>query len=141
MKDTISTIRFKSKNCGGIGSQAKASVAKRRGVFNSLKHNTDITILTETKFKNSDLHIYKQEWGPGFLASCTQEIRAQAGVALLFRKGLAISIKENGCDRNGRVVWALVEINTKKILIVGVYAPAQGDDPLFFRDEVFPILV
>ena len=99
-----------------------------------------ISILTETKFKNSDLDIYKREWGPGFLASCTPEIRAQAGVALLFRKGLAITIKANGCDRNGRVVWALVELNSKVILIVGIYAPAQGDDPQFFRDEVFPIL-
>ena len=97
-----------------------------------------ISILTETKFKNSDLDIYKREWGPGFLASCTPEIRAQAGVALLFRKGLAITIKANGCDRNGRVVWALVELNSKVILIVGIYAPAQGDDPQFFRDEVFP---
>ena len=70
--------------------------------------------MTETKFKKSDLDIYKREWGPGFLASCTQEIRAQAGVALLFRKGLAIDVKSTGGDLKGRVVWALVEINTKK---------------------------
>ena len=139
MNNTISTIRFKSLNCGGISSQTKSCVAKRRGIFNSLR-NIDISILTETKFKRSDLDIYKREWGPGFLASCTPELRAQAGVALLFRKGLAIDVKSTGSDLKGRVVWAKVEINTKTILIIGVYAPSQGDDPKFFKDEVFPIL-
>ena len=117
MKNKISTIRFKSLNCGGISSQTKACVAKRRSIFNSLR-NIDISILTETKFKRADLDIYKREWGPGFLASCTSEIRAQAGVALLFRKGLAIDVKRTGSDLKGRVVWALVEINTKTLLLL-----------------------
>ena len=43
-------------------------------------------------------------------------------------------------DNNGRVVWSLVEINTKMLLIIRVYAPAQGDDSNFFKDDVFPIL-
>ena len=43
-------------------------------------------------------------------------------------------------DHNGRVVWTLAEINTKMLLIIGIYAPSQGDDPQFFKDEVFPIL-
>ena len=117
VNNTISTIRFKSLNCGGISSQTKSCVAKRRGIFNSLR-NIDISILTETKFKRSDLDIYKSEWGPGFLASCTPELRAQAGVALLFRKGLAIDVKSTGSDLKGRVVWAKVEINTKKLSII-----------------------
>ena len=100
-------------------------VSKRRAIFNSIRHTTDITFLTETKFKKSDLPIYKREWGAGLLASCTPEVRAQAGVALLFRKGLAVTFLGDGNDRNGRVVWALVEINTKKLLIIGVYAPSH----------------
>ena len=139
-KDSISTIRFKTLNCGGISGQTKAGLAKRRGIFNSIKHNNDIVILTETKFKSCDLDIYRQEWSSQILASCTPEPRAQAGVALLFRKGLAYSIKREGKDKRGRVVWALVEINTKLILVIGVYAPAQGDDPCFFSESVFPVL-
>ena len=139
-KDSISTIRFKTLNCGGISGQTKAGLAKRRGIFNSIKHNNDIVILTETKFKNCDLDIYRQECNCEVLASCTPEPRAQAGVALLFRKGLAYSIKREGKDKRGRVVWALVEINTKLILVIGVYAPAQGDDPCFFSESVFPVL-
>ena len=83
---------------------------------------------------------YRQEWNSGLLASCTNEIRAQAGVAILFRNGLAVDIKVEGKDRNGRVVWALVELYAKKILIIGVYAPPQGDNPKFFKEDVFPIL-
>ena len=115
-------------------------VAKRRAIFNSIRHTTDITILTETKFKQNNLAIYKREWGSGMLTSCTPEVSAQAGVAILFRKGLAVNILADGKDKDGRVVWALVEINSKKLLIIGIYAPSKGDDPKFFKDIVFPIL-
>ena len=93
--------------------QTKSIVSKRRSIFNSIGHCTDITILTETKFKQSELAKYKQEWGSGMLVSCTPEIRGQAGVAILFRKGLAITFHGEGKDHNGRVVWTLAEINTK----------------------------
>ena len=115
-------------------------VAKRRAIFNSIRHTTDITILTETKFKQNNLAIYKREWGSGMLTSCTPEVSAQAGVAILFRKGLAVNTLADGKDKDGRVVWALVEINSKKLLIIGIYAPSKGDDPKFFKDIVFPIL-
>ena len=115
-------------------------VAKRRAIFNSIRHTTDITILTETKFKHNNLAIYKREWGSGMLTSCTPEVSAQAGVAILFRKGLAVNTLADGKDKDGRVVWALVEINSKKLLIIGIYAPSKGDDPKFFKDIVFPIL-
>ena len=98
-KNHISAIRFKTFNCGGISGQNKAGLAKRRGIFNSIKHNHDIVILTETKFKSCDVDIYKQEWNSGILMSCTPEPRAQAGVAILFRKGLAIDILVEGKDK------------------------------------------
>ena len=139
-KDSISTIRFKTLNVGGISGQNKVSTEKRRRIFNSIRHNNDIVILTETKFKSNEMNTYKQDWNSGLLASCTSELRAQAGVAILFRRGLAVDILSHGEDSNGRVVWALVEIYAKKVLIIGVYAPAQGDNPKFFTDDVFPIL-
>ena len=60
------------------------------------------------------MNTYKQDWNSGLLASCTSEPRAQAGVAILFRRGLAVDIINHGQDSNGRVVWALVEIYAKK---------------------------
>ena len=71
-------------------------------------------ILTETKFKSNEMNTYKQDWNSGLLASCTSEPRAQAGVAILFRRGLAVDILSHGQDSNGKVVWALVEIYAKK---------------------------
>ena len=139
VKGNLSTIRLKTLNCGGISSQTKSVVSKRRAIFNSIRSTTDITFLTETKFKKSDLPIYKREWGAGLLASCTPEVRAQAGVALLFRKGLAVTFLGDGNDRNGRVVWALVEINTKKLLrgqkresVTILYRAQYGDRARFW---------
>ena len=114
-KDGISTLRFKTINCGGISGQNTKSFEKRKRIFDSVRGTTDITILTETKFKKSELDNYKQDWSSGLLASCTPELHAQAGVALLFRKGLAVDIINQGHDKNGRVVWALVEIYAKTI--------------------------
>ena len=101
-------------NTGGISGQAKVSNEKRRRIFNSIRHNNDIVILTETKLKKNEMNTYKQDWNSGLLASCTSEQRAQAGVAILFRRGLAVDIINHGQDSNGRVVWALVEIYAKK---------------------------
>ena len=117
-KDSISTIRFKTLNVGGISGQNKVSTEKRRRIFNSIRHNNDIVILTETKFKSNEMNTYKQDWNSGLLASCTSEPRAQAGVAILFRRGLAVDILSHGQDSNGRVVWALVEIYAKKFSLL-----------------------
>ena len=54
----LSTIRFKTRNCGGIGGLEK----KRRELFDNLRHNNDVIVLTETKFKKSKEDTYRQEW-------------------------------------------------------------------------------
>ena len=121
-KSTLSQIRIKTRNCGGIEGRTKSIISKRKSIFNSIGHGTDITILTETKFKQSELAKYKQEWGSGMLFSCTPDIRAQAGVAIFFRKGLAITFHGEGKDHNRRVVCTLVEINTN--IATGETSPA-----------------
>ena len=118
---------------------------KRHAVFNSIKSNVDITILTETKFKYEDLDEHRREWNSAMYSSCTAEDRAQSGVSIMIRRGLDIEINEeegigHGRDENGRVVWILGKIRSKIILIIGVYGPPQGDDETFFNNELFPIL-
>ena len=56
--------------------------------------------LTETKFKKEKVDTYRQEWSSGMYNSCTPEDRAQAGVSILFGKGLDIIIneKDHGSD-------------------------------------------
>ena len=93
-RNGLSTIRFKTLNTGGIGGLTKASTSKRRAIFNSIRKTHDIIILTETKFKASECDNYKREWNSGIYMSCTNELHAQAGVAILFRSGLAVSRRQ-----------------------------------------------
>ena len=139
MSNCLSTIRFKTKNCGGIGGLEK----KRRELFDNLRHNNDVIVLTETKFKKSKEDTYRQEWNSGMYNSCTTEDRAQAGVSILFGRNLDITIleKDHGSDSEGRMVWVKGELRSKVILFVGIYAPSDGDNPQFFEETVFPILV
>ena len=117
--------------------------SKRRELFNNLRHNNDVVFLTETKFKQQNVNIYRQEWSSGMYNSCTPEDRAQAGVSILFGKGLDITIgdQDHGSDSEGRLVWVLGELKARKILFVGIYAPSDGDNDQFFEDTVFPVLV
>ena len=121
-------------NVGGIGSK----VTKRHKVFDGLK-TSDITILTETKFKADQIDSLKQEWNGMSVHSVSQSLNASAGVSILFKRGLAFKPGKEGCDDEGRIVWAEVEISTKKLLIIGVYAPSDKDDPAFF-EKLFGML-
>ena len=109
-------------------------------MFNSCRLTTDISILTETKWLPANLPRFKNEWESELHAACTDRLHAQAGVAILIRRGLAIDIVDKGTDSQGRVAWILAEIYSKKLLIVGVYGPSSGDDDVFLRDRVFSIL-
>ena len=139
VSNIMSTIRFKTKNCGGIGGLER----KRRDLFDNLRHNNDVIVLTETKFKRSKENTYRQEWNSGMYNSCTSEDRAQAGVSILFGRNLDITISEKdfGSDTEGRMVWVKGELRSKIILFVGIYAPSEGDNSLFFEETVFPVLV
>ena len=121
-------------NVGGIGSK----VTKRHKVFDGLK-TSDITILTETKFKADQIDSLKQEWHGMSVHSVSQSLNARSGVSILFKRGLAFKPIKEGCDDEGRIVWAEVEISTKKLLIIGVYAPSDKDDPAFF-EKLFGML-
>ena len=127
VSNILSTIRFKTKNCGGIGGLEN----KRRELFDNLRHNNDVIVLTETKFKHSKEATYRQEWNSGMYNSCTTEDRAQAGVSILFGRNLDITIleKDHGSDSEGRMVWVKGELRSKVILFVGIYAPSDGDNP------------
>ena len=105
---------------------------KRRKVFDSVRSTYDITILTETKFKPDQINSLRQEWNGESLHSVHQGTNAKAGVSILFKRGLAFKSIANGEDGEGRIIWAEIEISTKKLLVMGVYAPPERDAPEFF---------
>ena len=81
----------------------------------------------------------KQEWHGMSVHSVSQSLNARSGVSLLFKRGLAFKPINQGNDGEGRIVWAEIEISTKKLLIIGVYAPSEKDDPVFF-EKLFGML-
>ena len=116
----ISKLRFKTFNCGGINGTTPKANQKRQKMFNSCRLTTDISILTETKWLPANLPRFKNEWESELHAACTDRLHAQAGVAILIRRGLAIDIVDKGTDPQGRVAWILADIYSKKLLIIGV---------------------
>ena len=47
-----------------------------------------------------------------------------------------------GTTRFGQLyIFLLGELRSRKILFVGIYAPSEGDNNLFFEESVFPVLV
>ena len=114
-------------------------VSKRQRIFDSVRKTCDITILTETKFKADQVQDIKQEWHGMSVHSVSQSLNARSGVSLLFKRGLAFKPINQGDDGEGRIVWAEIEISTKKLLIIGVYAPSEKDDPVFF-EKLFGML-
>ena len=122
-------------NVGGIGSK----VNKRHTVFDSVKKTWDISILTETKFKADQLEGLKQEWDGLSVHSIAPTTNARSGVSILFKRGLAFKPLAQGEDGEGRIAWAEIEISTKKLLIIGIYAPSEKDDHVFF-EKLFSML-
>ena len=129
VKKDVSAIKFRCVNVGGIGSKED----KRHTVFNSVKNTWDITILTETKFKANQIKKLDQEWDGKGVHSVTPSLTARAGVSILFKRGLAFEFIKGDSDGQGRIVWAEISMNSKKFLVVGVYAPSDKDDPKFFE--------
>ena len=121
-------------NVGGMGTKAD----KRKTLIESVKNTNDITIMTETKFKTENIQTLKQEWNG--LSIHSTATNARAGVSILFKKGLPFELtSSNDGDNEGRTLWAEIKISSKKVLVIGVYAPADKDDPLFF-ENLFSLL-
>ena len=76
----------------------------------------------------------KAEWGGhAYFSSFDSQSR---GVAIFMQKQLPVKILDTFSDINGNILSLLIEIESKKILIEGVYGPNR-DDPAFYSDEVF----
>ena len=67
-------------------------------------------------------------------------------ILILAKRGLYMITKESGKDKanKGRMVWGIYEIRGTKILIMGIYGPANGREDKknaqFYEEEVFEVL-
>ena len=91
-------------------------------------------IVVDTRFSVEMENDIKTEWGGQVLFSSFSS--QSRGVALFVKKNLAIKVLDKYNDQQGNLLSVLVEYESKKILIEGVYGP-NGDAPSFYENEVF----
>ena len=129
-EESISSLIIESLNVNSIG-----QFNKRNQVFNHLKkRKTHIHILVDTRIDPKNESVVKTEWGgPAFFSSFSSN---QRGVAILFDKGVPIKVLKTTKDDNGNFLKLIIEYDSKKILLGGVYGPNQ-DSPDFYRNIVF----
>ena len=91
-------IKFSTVNVAGMHDQIK-----RAAIFSHLLNgNHDIIALQETHCKPLEVPEWEKQW-PG-TSIWNPKTQTGAGVAVLFKPGLAIQIKDTEMDFNGRVI-------------------------------------
>ena len=128
--NSASKLRIISFNVNSIGRNPK-----RRQVFHFLqKKNPDLLITIDTRFSKEIENCVKTEWGGQvFFSSFDSQSR---GVAIFVKKNLPLKILDRFNDNNGNILSILVEYESKRILIEGIYGP-NGDSPRFYENDAF----
>ena len=113
---------------------------KRTKVLHSLrKKGADIILLSDTRISKDIEALVKSEWGGHVnFASFTSQAR---GVAIFFKKELAIQIIENLIynDPSGNLTILNFLYETYTITLGCIYGPNQNN-PEFYKEIVFPKL-
>ena len=88
------------------------------------KKRPDILIVADTRIAKNIENAVKAEWGGhAYFSSFDSQSR---GVAIFMQKQLPVKILDTFSDINGNILSLLIEIESKKILIEGVYGPNRG---------------
>ena len=132
---SISRLRILAFNPNSIGRNPK-----RSKIFQTLKKKrADIILLSDTRISKDIEPFVKTEWGgQARFASFTSQAR---GVAIFFRKDLAINIVENSiyADPTGNLIILNLRYESYTITLGCIYGPNQ-DNPDFYKQIVFPNL-
>ena len=128
--NSASNLRLIGFNANSIGRNPK-----RSKVFHFLrKHNPNILIIYDTRLSKDIENAVKAEWGgQAFFSSYDSQSR---GVAIFIKKDLPIKILDKFNDQHGNILAILVEFESRRILLEGVYGP-NHDYPEFYDLEVF----
>ena len=60
-------------------------------------------------------------------------------MAIFFRKDLCTEVVKVNKDNGGNMLSLLIEFDSKKILLTGIYGP-NSDDTEFYRSKIFNII-
>ena len=127
---SASKLRIIGFNSNSIGKQPK-----RRQVLKFLRgKNPDLLFVVDTRIAKNIENTVKEEWGGQVLfASFDSQSRR---VALFIKKNLPIKILDKFSDVDGNILAVLLEYESKRLLIEGIYGP-NHDYPEFYENKVF----
>ena len=120
-------LKIASMNVRGL-----ADPVKRNDVFDWLKQQ-DISIccLQDVHFKAEMHQLYQDEWG--FKCEICSYSSEKRGVAVLFKKGLDVDIKDIKGDEQGNLLILEVNVNDNPLMLINLYGPNK-DNPSFYEN-------
>ena len=127
---SASKLRIISFNANSIGKQPK----RRQVLYFLEKKKPDLLIVVDTRFSKEIENSVKTEWGGQVLFSSLSS--QSRGVAIFIKKDLPVKILDKFNDENGNILGILLEYESRKILLEGLYGP-NGDAPMFYENEAF----
>ena len=124
----MDSIRILSFNVNGLGDHHK-----RKDVFDYLRRQkAQILFLQETHFKTQSENFVRSLWGGECILSGASTNRK--GVAVFFSNDFEYKIHRVQRDEDGCYIIVDIEILGKRVIMVNIYGPSDGDCPLFFEN-------
>ena len=126
----------------GLGDDKKRNKALQK----LAQKKDDFIILVDTRLKKENLNQVHNTWTGNIHSSINDQPHSSGGILILARRGLDIIPKKSGSDRakKGRMAWEIYELRGHRILIMGIYGPANGGTDTknaeFYEEEVFEVL-
>ena len=100
----------------------------------------------DTRLRKETLKDVHNQWTGNIHSSINEQPNSSGGILILAKRGLDVIPKESGKDKGnkGRMAWEIYEIRGNRILIMGIYGPANGGEDQknakFYKEEVFEVL-
>ena len=131
-RNSASSLNIQEFNVNSIGKNPK-----RQQIFKFLnKKKGDVIVLIDTRFSKEIENKIREEWGSKvYFSSFSSQSR---GVAIFMKKNLCVEVLKQKSDSQGNLLSLLLEFDSKKILLTGIYGPNQ-DNAEFYKNKVFAL--
>lgn len=114
------------------------SPIKRKKIFNKLvKEQGDIICLQETHIKERDYRLLKHS-KLGKLYYAADKERKKKGITIYIKQNIYSKLIKS--DEEGRLLMVETQINQKKTLVIGIYAPNDKQETFYRKLYKEPII-